>query len=89
MCRQLNSLDHAITDYYSNNRRSLIWKANMTPKNLRAARKALGLTQNGLADALRMGKNGWQSVSRWEQDGNTIPGPVQVAIEALLRDNTP
>lgn len=32
-----------------------------------------------------MGKNGWQSVSRWEQDDNTIPGPVQVAIEALLK----
>jgi hypothetical protein len=31
-----------------------------------------------------MGKNGWQSVSRWEQDGATIPGPVQVAVESLL-----
>jgi hypothetical protein len=42
------------------------------------------LTQHGLAEALRMGKSGWQSVSRWEQDGNTIPGPVQVAVEALI-----
>jgi hypothetical protein len=33
-----------------------------------------------------MGKSGWQSVSRWESDGNTIPGPVQVAVEALLKD---
>lgn len=31
-----------------------------------------------------MGKNGWQSVSRWEQDGNTVPGPAQVAVELLL-----
>lgn len=56
----------------------------MTPAALREARKRLGLTQHGLADALRMGKNGWQSVSRWEQDGNTIPGPVQVAVESML-----
>ena len=58
----------------------------MQPADLRAARKALGLSQKGLAEALRMGKSGWQSVSRWESDGNTIPGPVQVAVEALLKD---
>jgi transcriptional regulator with XRE-family HTH domain len=56
----------------------------MTPAELRTARKALGLSQHGLAERLRMGKSGWQSVSRWEQDGNTIPGPVQVAVECLL-----
>lgn len=57
----------------------------MSPSELREARKRLGLTQHGLAEALRMGKNGWQSVSRWEQDGNTIPGPVQIAIELMLK----
>lgn len=31
-----------------------------------------------------MGKNGYQSVGRWETDGNTIPGPVQVAVRCLL-----
>ena len=56
----------------------------MSPRELRAARKRLGLTQHGLAEALRMGKNGWQSVSRWEQDGSTVPGPVQVAVEQML-----
>jgi transcriptional regulator with XRE-family HTH domain len=56
----------------------------MTPADLRKARKRLGLTQNELAGALRMGKNGYQSVSRWETDGSTIPGPAQVAIECLL-----
>ena len=61
----------------------------MTPAELRAIRKALGLTQHGLADALRMGKHGWQSVSRWESEGNTIPGPVQVAVECLARHSTP
>jgi hypothetical protein len=37
-----------------------------------------------LAEALGMGKHGWQSVSRWESDGGTIPGPVGVAVQLLL-----
>jgi DNA-binding transcriptional regulator YiaG len=56
----------------------------MSPSELRDARKALGLTQHGLAEVLRMRKHGWQSISRWEQDGNTIPGPAQIAVESLL-----
>jgi hypothetical protein len=31
-----------------------------------------------------MGTHGWQTISKWERDGSTIPGPVQVAVEALL-----
>lgn len=57
----------------------------MTPSDLRTARKTLGLSQHGLAEALRMGKSGWQSVSRWERDGATVPGPVQVAVELMLQ----
>jgi DNA-binding transcriptional regulator YiaG len=56
----------------------------LTPAEIREARKALGLTQHGLAEALGMGKHGWQSVSRWESDGGTIPGPVGVAVQLLL-----
>jgi DNA-binding transcriptional regulator YiaG len=56
----------------------------MTPADLRAARKTIGLSQHGLAEVLRMGASGWQSVGRWEKDGNTIPGPVQVAVQCLL-----
>ena len=56
----------------------------MTPADLRKARKHLGLSQNELAGALGMGKNGYQSVSRWERDGSDIPGPVQVAVRCLL-----
>ena len=56
----------------------------MTPADLRTARKSLGMSQHALATALKMGVHGWQSVSRWEQDGNTIPGPVQVAVQSLL-----
>lgn len=59
----------------------------MTPTDLRAARKSLGLTQSALAKALRLSpKNGDRSVRIWETEGNTIPGPVQVAVECLLRE---
>jgi DNA-binding transcriptional regulator YiaG len=60
----------------------------MTPADLRAARHALGLTQKGLARALRMGSHGWQSISAWESDNNDrgVPGPVQVAVEAMLKE---
>jgi len=56
------------------------------PDELRAARKSLGLTQKGLAEVLRMGKWGWQTISKWEGGDVPIPGPAQVAIECLLRD---
>ena len=57
----------------------------MNPANLRAARKTLGLTQSGLAKELRLSdKNGDRSIRVWETEGNTVPGPVQVAVECLL-----
>lgn len=59
----------------------------MTPAGFRTARASLGLTQKGLAEALRMGKHGWQTISKWESDtfAGEIPGPVQVALDCLLR----
>ena len=42
------------------------------------------MTQHDLATALRMGKWGFQTVSLWERDGSTVPGPVQIAVEAML-----
>ena len=56
----------------------------MTPAELRTARKALGLTQKGLAEALQMGIHGWQSISKWEREGSAIPGPIEIAVECLL-----
>ncbi len=63
----------------------------MTPSDLRTARKALGLTQHGLAERLRMGKHGWKSVGAWESDKNTrgVPGPVQIAVEGMLVKQPP
>lgn len=59
----------------------------MNPTELRAARKALGLTQAGMAKALRLSPgNGDRTVRLWETDGNTVPGPVQVAVEFMLAE---
>ncbi len=60
----------------------------MTPTDLRTARKTLGLTQSGLADALRLSpRNGARTVRLWEREGNTVPGPVQVAVMMMLERN--
>jgi transcriptional regulator with XRE-family HTH domain len=60
----------------------------LTPaEKLRTARKTLGLTQHGLADALRMGKWGFQSVAKWERGETAIPGPAQVAVELLVEQS--
>ncbi len=61
----------------------------MTHADLRTARKRLGLTQKGLAKALRMGKWGWQSVAKWEKGETDVPGPVQVALELMLEKLPP
>ena len=61
----------------------------MIPADLRAARKRLGLTQHGLAEALRMGKWGHQSVAKWEKGTNDVPGPVQVALGYMLKHGLP
>ena len=61
----------------------------MKPSDIKAARKVLGLSQDGLAEALRMtGANRDRTVRNWEKEGNTVPGPVQVAVEALLMSRT-
>lgn len=54
------------------------------PTDFCNARKTLGLTQHGLAEALRMGKHGWQTISAWENGKQPIPGPVTLALECLL-----
>lgn len=58
----------------------------VTPADLKAARSALGLTQHAMARELRMGKSGWQSVNAWEKGHRPIPGPVQVAVEAMIKE---
>ncbi len=59
----------------------------MPPLELRAARKALGMTQHELAATLNMGKWGFQTVSVWEKEGNTVPGPVAVAVRYMVQES--
>lgn len=58
----------------------------MTPADLKAARKALGLSQAGLAEALRLGPNGQRTIRRWEAGDIPVTGPASVAIEAMIRE---
>lgn len=55
----------------------------MNPADFRNLRKGLGYTQHELAEALLMGKWGWQTISKWENGDTPIPGPVQIAIRCL------
>ena len=57
---------------------------DLTPEQFRDTRKRLGLTQKGLATALRMGSHGWQTISKWESGATPVPGPVSVAMDCLL-----
>ena len=61
-------------------------KDNMTPSEVRAARESMGLSQNELADLLRLGGSGGRTVRGWESDAPKyrITGPATVALEALL-----
>jgi len=56
----------------------------MTPADFRSARNALGLTQHQMAEALQMGKHGWQTISGWENGNRPIPGPVAIAVRCLV-----
>ena len=56
----------------------------MNPEEVRAARYALGMTQDELAKALRMGRDGKRAVRRWEAGDRCISGPASVAIEFML-----
>jgi len=54
-------------------------------ETVRAAREALGLTQQELADKLELeGNFGKDSVRNWEREKRPISGPSRVAIRCLL-----
>jgi DNA-binding transcriptional regulator YiaG len=57
----------------------------VSPAEIRSARKALGLSTNGMAEALRLGKGGGRTVRRWESGETPISGPASLAIELLLK----
>ena len=55
----------------------------MTPDRVREIRIALGLSQSGLAEMLRLGPNGARTIRRWESGQIPISGPASVAITLL------
>lgn len=57
----------------------------MLPEDFRTARHALGLSQHQLAQTLRMGKWGFQTVGKWERGEAPIPGAVGIALELMVK----
>lgn len=58
----------------------------MSGPDVKAARQRLGLTQEGLAEALLIpGPYGKDTVRSWESGRRPISGPAQVAIELMVK----
>lgn len=57
----------------------------MTPDELRQSREALGYSQSGLAEALRMGKNGAKRIREMEQGDKEISGPIESYVRLRLK----
>lgn len=56
----------------------------MTADQFRTARRALGLTQHGLAEALGFGKWGFQTIGKIERGEAPITDRTAATIRALL-----
>jgi len=56
----------------------------MTPAQIKSIRKALKLSQNDLADRLRLSpQTGGRTVRAWESGKTAITGPATVALEFI------
>lgn len=53
----------------------------MTTDELKTAQSRLGLTNQALADALKVSL---RAVEMWRQGARPIPGPVEVALNLML-----
>lgn len=58
----------------------------MTPEQFKAARRALGYSQQSLADEWGMGQNGDRTIRRWES-GERPLNPVAAYAIQLMYDN--
>jgi len=56
----------------------------MTPQQFKDARHKLGLSAQGMANALGMSTSSGRTVRRWEAGDRDIPGPVIRVIGFLL-----
>jgi transcriptional regulator with XRE-family HTH domain len=61
----------------------------MTPEQFRTARQSIGLTQHALAEALGMGRWGWQTISKWENGHWPVPADMPAKLEMLDRGELP
>jgi len=59
---------------------------NMTPEQFKAARRALGYSQQALADEWGMRQNGNRTIRRWES-GERPLNPVAAYAIQLMYDN--
>lgn len=50
----------------------------------RKAKDELGMSAKQLAKTLRMGRGADRTIRRYESGQSPVPGPVSVAIEALM-----
>jgi DNA-binding transcriptional regulator YiaG len=58
----------------------------LTPAEFRDARKALGLTQDGMAAALDLvGVNRSDTIRSWEKGRRPISGPAATAVRYMLK----
>ena len=60
----------------------------MTPEDFKTKRKDLGLTINGLCDAMAVGEHhgpNERTVRRWEKGAWPIPGMAVLAIQQLKK----
>lgn len=56
--------------------------ADLTPAELKSARRALGLSAEGFARLVQVESG--RTVRRWEAGERDIPGPVRVLTRAIL-----
>lgn len=57
---------------------------SFTKDDFKNAKQELGMSAAQLAKTLRMGKRADRTIRRYESGESPIPGPVTVAVEALL-----
>lgn len=55
-----------------------------TKDDFKNAKQELGMSASQLAKTLRMGGRADRTIRRYESGDTPVPGPVSVAVEALL-----
>jgi len=56
----------------------------MKPEKIKSIRQALGLSQQELAERLRLSDS--RVVRRWEAGTRSVSGPTEIALEYILRE---